>query len=1315
MKGTNVRKAIISLAMVFAAATPLYADKVVVDGITWECITQPAPDYLLPQNDNCSYLICESIPSLRDVVVPSEVNGLPVVYLRFENAVIAYIRSLTVPSSVKTVTLGYSTSLKWVKMEESKPYHDATFDFCGCTALTNAVVCGQPEQWAFRNCKNLRSVTMLGAPVKLGQETFVGCEKLEEIEIPESCTIWGLDMFSGCKKLKRVNIPYGTTCFDPQDALVDVKKSLIGTFRDCQSLEDIVLPESINYLNGAFAGCSRLSKINFPAALESIYGAFQGCAFEDLDVPGTVKLIGGGTFGDNISLTNIVFGEGLRMIGGSLFNGCENLRRVVLPASLENITPHMNDSGSAAESVDCLFAQALYPDEIVVPEESPYFEMTNGLLVQKYAEPKTVKWAVWGLTDVVLPSGIERVPAGLFEGWRKGRDGTLMHYPIRSVIIPEGVKEIGSGAFVGCRDLTKVDFPSTLTDIEDGAFGGTGLSELTLPDALEYIHGGSAFFGCENLKCVTIPASVVDVGISSFPSYMDVAVFLGDMPDNLEQSNLLTAKHIYYPRRYESHYWPHVDEAKFAGYSEDLPKSPTMTFVVGEGSSFSVSREGYGFLGDAWPDNPVREGCDFLGWYSLPEGGVKVDSTTIMTTNSICYAQWTTATCMVTFNANGGTVAPSEKEYLAEAPYGELPEPVREHFAFAGWWTEASGGSRVEISSEVPKAAHELFAHWTPCNYTIRFHANNGTDASVDQYFTYGDTVTLRANSFGYGDKIFVGWALSEDGPAVYADGKTLTDVAAIQDNVIHLYAVWVSTRYTVRFDSHGGVGRMENQTIVKDTAAALYGCAFTRTGYTFAGWAVSTTGVVVYGDGERVVNVYEKTGANVVLYAVWEPIIYSIHYSANGGIGTMADQSMTYDKSVRLAAVSFVKDGAVFKGWSTAENGAMVYPDGVSVKNLASIYGAVVTLYAVWLEEGAPWPLPKPEPVLEPELYDEDEVVGAAPVAAASEYNGYLYDVNTGAVAGTIQVKVGKPKAGLAAVKATVVVGAAKASLKADGGGKAAIAENGPTTIQLVGGESCEVTLGAEGLSGSYGSYLIDGARNFFTSKDNGEQGAANAILETWIGAVNVAWGGGNASVSIGKKGKAKVAVTLADGTKATANAQLLVGEEWLCVPVVVTKKTSLAFTLWLPRGGGAAVVEGLSGDTVAGKPGALGANAAFRVGKSAALWQQIPGTALADYLPDGMAVTQSGAKWTLPKAGKVQKAKDGTIDSSKLGENPSALKLTYKAKDGSFKGSFKVYADNGGKLKATTVNVTGVVINGVGYGTATIKKVGSVPVKVE
>ena len=73
------------------------------------------------------------------------------------------------------------------------------------------------------------------------------------------------------------------------------------------------------------------------------------------------------------------------------------------------------------------------------------------------------------------------------------------------------------------------------------------------------------------------------------------------------------------------------------------------------------------------------------------------------------------------------------------------------------------------------------------------------------------------------------------------------------------------------------------------------------------------------------------------------------------------------------------------------------------------------------------------------------------------------------------------------------------------------------------------------------------------------------------------------------------------------------------------------------------------------------------------------------------------------------------GEVDEAKAGANPSGLRLLYRAKDGSFSGSFKAYVLYRGKPKATTVTVSGVVIDGVGYGTATIRKVGSIPVGIE
>jgi len=320
----------------------------------------------------------------------------------------------------------------------------------------------------------------------------------------------------------------------------------------------------------------------------------------------------------------------------------------------------------------------------------------------------------------------------------------------------------------------------------------------------------------------------------------------------------------------------------------------------------------------------------------------------------------------------------------------------------------------------------------------------------------------------------------------------------------------------------------------------------------------------------------------------------------------------------------------------------------------------------------------------------------------------------------GTIQVKVGKPnkKTGLATVKATVQLGAKKVTLKAAGKGSVQIAADGPTEVELVGkgAEECVVVLGADGLGGSYGAYAIDGARNFFASKDKAELAAANAVLGRWLGGVSVIADAGSFTVTIAKKGKVKVSGTLANGKKATGNAVFLVGEEWACVPVALPK-ANVSFALWLPLDGGEVVVSGLGDDVVAGRGGALKAGAEFRI--DADEFAAVTGIDALPYLPDGVSVEQSGSKWVVAggaKAGKVVYQR-GTqeIDESKLGENPSGLKLTYKAKDGSFKGSFKVYAEVKGKLKATTVSVSGIVLDGVGYGTATVKGNGNVPVTIE
>jgi len=421
----------------------------------------------------------------------------------------------------------------------------------------------------------------------------------------------------------------------------------------------------------------------------------------------------------------------------------------------------------------------------------------------------------------------------------------------------------------------------------------------------------------------------------------------------------------------------------------------------------------------------------------------------------------------------------------------------------------------------------------------------------------------------------------------------------------------------------------------------------------------------------------------------------YTVTFDANGG--SLGSASPTTRSVTHGAAVGDLptptRSGYTFLGWFTAAT------DGSLIAENALVTGDM-TLYAQWVAA----------------LSELHETVGEeVPTAAASVYDGLLVDGN-GTLAGTIQVKVGKPgkKDGMASVTATVVLAnGQKKTLKAADKGKANLRTDGPTEIAFTGGEACTVVIGSEGMSGSYGGYEVSGSRNVFSSKDKTEAASAGNAINAWVGSLAVVWDGGTASITIDKKGKAKVSVALANGAKGSVTSQVLLGAEWACVPVMVTKKMNVSFALCLPIAGGAPFVTGLGDNVVVGRSGNLNAGAKFRIDMGDALWTTVSPEVLVEYLPCDVPVVQSGTKWTLPKAGRLSVKKD-VLDDSKAGENPSGLKLTLK-KDGSFGGSFKVYYLENGKLKSKAANVAGLVIDGVGYGTATIKGVGSTTISIE
>lgn len=318
-----------------------------------------------------------------------------------------------------------------------------------------------------------------------------------------------------------------------------------------------------------------------------------------------------------------------------------------------------------------------------------------------------------------------------------------------------------------------------------------------------------------------------------------------------------------------------------------------------------------------------------------------------------------------------------------------------------------------------------------------------------------------------------------------------------------------------------------------------------------------------------------------------------------------------------------------------------------------------------------------------------------------ASVWDGWIK--NGSDIVGTVQVKVGKATAKKPAKVTTSVVlkdSTKKLSFKGE-----MAADATEATLKCKGQGDMSLSFGERALAGAWAGGSVIGGRNLFSSKDKAEVKEADALLAPWKGVLNAAWDGGTLSVSIAAKGKTKVSAVLADGTKATANGQFVIGEGWCAVPVVVNKKAKLGFIVWLSQDGKEETVEGLGDGVEIGMP-APGANLAFALGGG---FDGIEGLQAA-LLPAKGYAFEGGSKWKFKKADTVKlNAQKTAAEVTKDNGNPSGLKLTYTAKTGIFKGSFTLCATKEGvrpKTRKYTVQVVGFVVNGEGVGFATLKK---------
>jgi uncharacterized repeat protein (TIGR02543 family) len=157
--------------------------------------------------------------------------------------------------------------------------------------------------------------------------------------------------------------------------------------------------------------------------------------------------------------------------------------------------------------------------------------------------------------------------------------------------------------------------------------------------------------------------------------------------------------------------------------------------------------------------------------------------------------------------------------------------------------------------------------------YTVTYHGNGSTGGSVpvdSAVYLDGATVTTASNpgSLAKAGHSFAGWNTKADGTGTpRAAGSTF----AMGTADVSLYAVWTIASYTITFDKNDGAatGTTADQVIAYGSSANLRTNGFTKSGWSFAGWATSAGGAVAYGDGAS----YTMGPADVTLFAKWSAI----------------------------------------------------------------------------------------------------------------------------------------------------------------------------------------------------------------------------------------------------------------------------------------------------------------------------------------------------------------------------------------------------------------------------------------------------------
>lgn len=205
-------------------------------------------------------------------------------------------------------------------------------------------------------------------------------------------------------------------------------------------------------------------------------------------------------------------------------------------------------------------------------------------------------------------------------------------------------------------------------------------------------------------------------------------------------------------------------------------------------------------------ENPTRNGYEFLGWSTnqnatSPTYGIVSTFYAPVERTSTLYAVWAAQTYTISYNANGGSGAPSSQTKThGVALTLSSTKPTRVGYEFLGWATSPTATSATYSAggSYTNNGTATLYAVWKAKEYSVLYNGNGGTHSitgsetweDTTNKFTFGKEYnisleTLGDKDFKYPGYNLLGWNTS------WTATEPLTTLKIEKDEQPQLYAIW--------------------------------------------------------------------------------------------------------------------------------------------------------------------------------------------------------------------------------------------------------------------------------------------------------------------------------------------------------------------------------------------------------------------------------------------------------------------------------------------------------------------------------------------